>query len=138
MPAKGGSIGECDRIDANLGKSTMSYQLRVFLNLFSLQDVLTKNNGDHSQHLMAISGSNEVWKALKKLTAYFIAVLTIDPLYLGGPQKRRRIYIVLVHHTVARCDLKSHRCLQAAAQETLDRMLLKSPSYPDPFLGSMF
>lgn len=87
---------------------------------------------------MARSGGNEVWKALKKLTTYFIAVLTIDPIYLGAAQKRRRIYIVLVHHSVARCDLKSHEGLQAALQETLDRMLLKGPGYPDPFLGSMF
>ena len=140
LPAKAGSLRECDGIDENLGKSTMVFALRSFI-LFSLQDVLTQKKGiihyDNSISfpISLMGKSNEVWKALRKLTGYLIAVLTIDPIYLGAAQKRRRIYIVLVHHSVARADLSTHGDLQTALEATLQRMVSRTPVYPNPCLG---
>lgn len=60
--------------------------------------------------------------------------VVIDPLGLGCAQKRRRIYIIIVHRSIVVPSVKSHRDLESSLQNTIKKLkVVGSP--PDPFLA---
>ena len=80
--------------------------------------------------------SEQVWKILKKLEkyGYVIGKIVVDPIYLGDAAKRRRIYILAIHRSVLRADIRSHQQLEAALEATLSKIQLPGDQHPDPKL----
>ena len=58
----------------------------------------------------------------------------VDPLALGDAAKRRRIYILVIHHSILRQDIDSNDKLESVLQKTINTMKTVGPP-PDPFPG---
>lgn len=60
--------------------------------------------------------------------------VVIDPLGLGCAQKRRRLYIIIIHKTIVVSSVKTHRDLESSLQHTIKKLKVVGLP-PEPLLA---